>query len=345
MGASGKPNVDATESYQNGNGDREDVRLFPPSAISIGSSSEHRPEERQRIRLCLVLTLFSVFFALTAVLAVWKAHLQAEHRASTQASYRAGQALKRLNRKTSHQAKHTASGCETTVLLMRHCEKHGPMATESDGSTQHCSYIGLERSYHLAEMFGPGRRYPFPSHLFALTPDRETYINFRQWETLHPLSEKSGTMIEIATHPHLANNIIELLRSGTVCGKIVVVSWKHSRMPELATLLGCGPDNGCPESYPDTDFDQVWQLKYVFRPDGSDLPKDQESKLSWNNSTDGHARARRRLDASISHSGWNVYATVTNQRFDPLAFSHESGDYPEGGAASGGRWKKDAFEL
>ena len=38
---------------------------------------------------------------------------------------------------------------------------------------------------------------------------------------------------------------------------------------------------------------------------------------------------------------WAVYPTITEMNFDPLAFSHVAGDYPEGGKAMGGAWSKE----
>ncbi len=111
--------------------------------------------------------------------------------------------------------------------------------------------------------------------------------------------------------------------------------------------MGCGPENGCPNSYPDDEFDQAWQLKYVFHPIVPDLEEVEDdnsmlpTKAVMNTTVFPH-----RLLVSASHKlqkGWSIFATVTKENFDPLSFSKQAGDYPESGTPSGGRWRDDEF--
>lgn len=302
------------------------------------SKEEEEPidsEERSRRRVVILLVSFSAILIVVALIAIWHANRSAAYEKAHKASRRAAHALKQLNTDISQQSKLISKGCESTLVLLRHCEKHGPSVRTSSDSSEHCSYIGQERAEYLATLFGghPHGKYPTPSHLFALTPDRKSHKNFREWETLHPLSEKSGIMIEIAEHPTFAKDFFELLQAGVMCGRVAVVSWKHSFMAELASRLGCSKANGCPEKYREEEFDEFWQIKYVFHPD-LELPKDERAAV---NST----HPGRRLSASTSRKGWNVYGTVSKQGFDPLAFSYQSGDYPStgAGAVTGGRWR------
>jgi hypothetical protein len=182
------------------------------------------------------------------------------------------------------------SGCEATVLLIRHCEKTGPLVTDAKGH-QHCSYLGWERSYFLTTLFGNSsnteddgstsptplpRRWPLPSLLYALSPKRrssssssnehEQEYNFREWETLMPLASKYNLPVHVQYEQGypLALEIFDQLQRGNMCGKLILISWKHNLFVELATALGCGPDDGCPTYYPEESFDQVWQIKYVY---------------------------------------------------------------------------------
>lgn len=176
------------------------------------------------------------------------------------------------------------SGCESTLLLIRHCDKD----TDADGVVHHegnnyCSWLGRERSYFFASLFddspdNPRRRYPAPSQIFSLTEDRSNALesdsdgkkNYREIETVMPLANKFGLEIDVFGFDTqvIASEYFESLQSGDMCGKVTVISWKHEFLPDLALSLGCGPAEGCPRMYPVDTYDEVWQLKYVFDPHG-----------------------------------------------------------------------------
>jgi hypothetical protein len=343
-------------SYQNGtNGvkeEKEDSHLLPMSDyIDM--------ERRKRNRLISMLALFSSVLAVTAAVAVYRVHQVKELVAIEATSKQAARALGILNKHLHSQSKRISAQCESTILLTRHCEKVGPNVEDADGNV-HCSYLGLERAAFIATLFGHSKdtRWPVPSHLFALAPDRGTHWNFREWESLYPLSKATGVSTDLVNSPDLAETYFSLLQSGDLCGKLTVVSWRHDDMPELATHLGCGPENGCPDFYPDEEFDQVWQLKYVFHPilpdveevedDERDMYKNSSSMSPTNaamNTTNTAFFHRQLMSAAHKRKqGWSVFATVAKQNFDPLSFSKQHGDYPENGTPNGGRWQdKEEF--
>jgi hypothetical protein len=88
----------------------------------------------------------------------------------------------------------------------------------------------------------------------------------------------------------------------------------------LLVLLGCGPTAGCPMDYKGKEFDQVWQIKYVYRKFLQD------------------GRPRKHHKDNKKH--WDVFGSVQYEHFDPLAFSKQVGDYPSNGTPSGARWAK-----
>jgi hypothetical protein len=175
------------------------------------------------------------------------------------------------------------SGCECTILLMRHCEKNIDGVVHHHGNN-YCSWLGRERSYFLPSLFDPNstlRRWPVPTHIFALTQERSARYeagqdqdngnpNYREIENIMPLANKFGVKVEI--YPFngevLATDFFSLLQSGEMCGTVSVISWKHELIPDLALTLACGPGDGCPTEYPDDTFDEVWQIKYVLDPQG-----------------------------------------------------------------------------
>lgn len=130
-------------------------------------------------------------------------------------------------------------GCEGTVLLIRHCEKLNLKS--------HCDYVGYERSVYLATLFGHTvkDRWPVPSTVYALRPGHRHNphkMNYREVETVNAIAEKFELKVNIHYSTHqtgqLAHNILETVKRGDICGKLVVVAWKHSDLPHLAQKLG-----------------------------------------------------------------------------------------------------------
>ena len=189
----------------------------------------------------------------------------------------------------------------------------------------------MERAHFLPTLFGSKpHQWPNPSYLYALSPDRGGHSNYRQLETLNPIATKLGLTINHdfneGQEVDIANHVFETMASGDLCGKLTIISWTHRSLPQLASALGCGPFNeesgGCPWRYPEDDFDQVWQLKYVYEPAAVVLKHTKRQK---------HQRTAQ----------WSVYPTITAMNFDPLAFSNAAGDYPDGGKETGGAWSKE----
>jgi hypothetical protein len=150
-------------------------------------------------------------------------------------------------------------GCEATIMLIRHCEK--------GGLKSHCSFMGFERSVYLATLFGDDKQWPAPSQIYALNTDRIHKLNYREVETVQAVSDTVGVPINrdysTLDTKALSHDLMGQLTEGNLCGKLVLVSWKHSDIPKLAQHLGCGPLQGCPWDYKGKDFDSTWQIRYV----------------------------------------------------------------------------------
>ena len=251
-----------------------------------------------------------------------------------------------------------------TVLLLRHCEKIGPGVTDAHGN-EHCSHLGHQRAQHLASLFGT--RWPVPTRLYAKPVQRNKHDNYRQIETLQPLSDQSHVPI-LANHKReadLAKDVVLYLRqqqqqqqqqvaaATNPCNQqqqqqqapenVIVISWKHSQLVDLAHALGW---EDAPKRYPSTTFDQIWQLQYVFQDDNY---QQQQQELQQHGGTvrgaPGSGKEAQEQGATTTKpntttttasvgmdvqkkkhkfpSKWAVYGTVTQQHFDPLAFSYQ----------------------
>jgi len=224
--------------------------------------------------------------------------------------------------KETNKAQHVQEGCESTVLILRHCEK---------GSIkEHCAYQGFERSVYLASLFGDTTesRWPLPTAIFAQAPvarENQHKMNFREVETVGPLALLAGVKVDDSytddTLHELGRDILRATAAGHLCGQTVVVVWKHSRIAHLARALGCGPEQGCPVDYSGHSFDAVWQVRSVYR--------------HWPHSSS------KRFVKSIrkERPEWKVFGSVQYQQFDPLAVSKQFGDYPPGGTPASGNWQ------
>jgi hypothetical protein len=206
-------------------------------------------------------------------------------------------------------------GCQATVVLLRHCEK---------GSIrEHCNAIGFERARYIATLFGdePEARWPAPSYLFATAPgqrNNDKVHNWREVETLQPLSNKTGVQIDdqygINNEEKFAKHIFHLLRSGEMCGKVAVVSWKHEDMAHLARKLGCGPEDGCPSEWAgEEDFDSTWQILYSYH------------KQLYPSFAIEDKRYKHKVWGQ--HPEWWISGYVEMENFDPLEFGKLNGVY------------------
>ena len=133
--------------------------------------------------------------------------------------------------------------CEGTILIMRHCE--------SSFGSLHCSYAGMERAAYLATLFGTTvdddtgivrkARWPAPSFIYAVKPGHTR--NYRApVETVQAVADKFHLPIHsqfgAGKIPELANHLMKQVRTGSICGKLILISWKHQRIASLAQKLG-----------------------------------------------------------------------------------------------------------
>jgi len=206
-------------------------------------------------------------------------------------------------------------GCQATVVILRHCEK---------GSIrEHCNAVGFERAKYIATLFGNDAeaRWPAPNYLFATAPgdrNNEFVQNFREVETLQPLSEKTGVSIDtkygLKDEKKFAEDIFQLLRSGDMCGKVALISWKHEDIPRLARKFGCGPEDGCPLKWADdVDFDSTWQISYSYH------------KQLYPSFVKNEKKNKHKVWGK--HPEWWISGYVQMENFDPLQFSKKIGGY------------------
>jgi hypothetical protein len=141
-----------------------------------------------------------------------------------------------------------------TIYLIRHAEKL------TDGR-EDLSVQGFQRAAVLPQLFvaTPGSsRTPLPKPEFLFATHVSKHSN-RPYETIQPLS----SALNLPISADIANDdfaqLAQLLLSGKYAGKIVLVSWHHGKLPQLATALGATPPY---TPWPETQFDRIWRIDY-----------------------------------------------------------------------------------
>jgi len=229
--------------------------------------------------------------------------------------------------------KRCSTNCESTISLIRHCEK--------DVAREHCSYVGYERSLYLSTLFGnlTTDRWPIPSYIFALSPGERRLKNVRNWrevETVMPLSHVNNMTVDYSfgldEREGLVEHILGLLRSGVLCGKSVIICWKHSDLANLAQSLGCGHENGCPKKWYGRDFDSLWEIKYAYRkllnsPLAAEGVTEKKKKKKKKKDNEDNGKSHYDKPQWDKYPIWHVAGSEQQQGFDPLEFSKRMGDY------------------
>jgi hypothetical protein len=155
-----------------------------------------------------------------------------------------------------------------TILIIRHAEKTG------DKDDIHLAKQGQERAEVLYQLFVKSKErpdpFPTPDFIFAASEHKDSQ---RPVETVTPLAKK----LKLTINDHYDNKLPpkdakekpkkdgmaelskELFGESKYAGKTILISWRHSTLPELATTLKA---EKVPEKWDDAVFDRVWQINY-----------------------------------------------------------------------------------
>ena len=258
------------------------------------------------------------------------------------------EALQKHKSLTTATAQHTTLNvCTSQLMIMRHCEKDSDVKGTnrhcSVKGKKRSEYIATLFAEDLTQEAEATPSFPVPTHLYALSKERYRHKNIdhnnlREIETLTPTAKKFGLTIDqrygVFGEGDLALNYFDTLsknaaknlltlttmdeaeasatkKSSTVCNNdLVVVNWKHSRIPKLAQALACGEEEGCPNKYYKKDFDTVWMLtfEYTVVMDGGDNYDDSSKSPS-------HRDLKKSSSSSIIEGNWKVSAELVKENF------------------------------
>ena len=139
----------------------------------------------------------------------------------------------------------------TTILIIRHGEK------PDDHGDLHLSDAGRVRAAMLAKILPSF--YPKLSVLFSSAASTNSN---RPYETIEPLAKAMRVVVNNAFANSQHSDLAEcILRDSEHYGdKTILICWHHEKIPELARDdFG---QQGAPTFWPDSVFDQIWQIDY-----------------------------------------------------------------------------------
>jgi hypothetical protein len=142
------------------------------------------------------------------------------------------------------------------VLIIRHAEK----PTKSEHSPL-LSPKGEERARMLTELFKVSKArpqpLPRPDFIFAAADKTSSH---RPVDTVKPLAKELKLPIRHDYTTDATRELAEeILHNPKFAGKVLLISWRHSRLPHLARDLKA---SAAPDVWEDDVFDRIWQITY-----------------------------------------------------------------------------------
>ncbi|KAL7441867.1 hypothetical protein ACHAXM_008089 [Skeletonema potamos] len=227
----------------------------------------------------------------------------------------------------------------TDVFGNRHCNPKGKARSEYIATL----FVDTESEKSSNTYDGEASikpQFPPPLKLYALSEARykhqtKDHKNFRETESLLPTASKFALTVDkrfgVRDEGDLALDFFETLsksvahnvdnaltmksvtnasepytteESRDICNNgVVVVNWKHSRIPNLSAAFGCGKKEGCPKKYDSRDFDTVWLLTFQYSIEVANRSNALQSHNRLNNSP-------------VTFEGdWKVSAQLVNEGF------------------------------
>ena len=140
----------------------------------------------------------------------------------------------------------------SSLIVLRHSEKTG------DKRDPHLSLSGRRRAEQLVNYipttFGP------PQFLVAA---RTSNRSRRPVETLEPLAAALALEIQSKIADDDSDELIETLREKQrYRGKIGVICWRHSELPELLQALGAAPET-FPPNWDENDYTTIIDVTFA----------------------------------------------------------------------------------
>jgi broad specificity phosphatase PhoE len=151
------------------------------------------------------------------------------------------------------------------IMLLRHAEKPSQspppygVTDEGERESESLTVRGWQRAGALAALLAPtDGNFPDPALaepqiLYASKPKKRNGSR-RSLETITPLAEKLATRVNTNFDKDEA---VEMIEEAFLCEGVVLVSWQHDFIPEIANHI-LGDTTTAPQDWPEDRFDMIW---------------------------------------------------------------------------------------
>ncbi|HEV3471495.1 MAG TPA: hypothetical protein VG148_19365 [Pyrinomonadaceae bacterium] len=151
------------------------------------------------------------------------------------------------------------------IMLLRHAEKPSQspppygVTDEGERESESLTVRGWQRAGALAALLAPSDgNFPDPALaqpqiLYASKPKKRNGSR-RSLETITPLAEKLATRVNTNFAKDESGEMIE---EAFLCEGVVLVSWQHDFIPEIANHI-LGDETTAPQDWPEDRFDMIW---------------------------------------------------------------------------------------
>jgi hypothetical protein len=142
----------------------------------------------------------------------------------------------------------------TSILIIRHAEK--------PASGRELTPTGQQRAEAYAQYFKNLTLDSQPSRPDCLIAAADSNNSQRPRLTLEPLSKALGMPLNLAFNDKQSQELVQELQSKPH-GKVILICWRHGRIPTLVKQLGADPDKLIPGGkWPDDEYGWLLQLSY-----------------------------------------------------------------------------------
>ena len=151
------------------------------------------------------------------------------------------------------------------IMVIRHAEKppgspppHG-VDEEGEHESESLTVRGWQRAGALAALLATPDGTPRdaqlaePRFIYASTPSKRNGSR-RSLETVTPLAEKLSLRVNDSFSKH---DYAEMLEEAFACRGVVLISWQHDFIPEIANVI-LGDRTTAPQEWDDQRYDVTW---------------------------------------------------------------------------------------
>jgi broad specificity phosphatase PhoE len=159
----------------------------------------------------------------------------------------------------------------SVMMLLRHAEKplgNGPphgVTIDGAPDLESLTPRGWQRAGALVGLFVPNPLHsrppdlPTPTHLFACQIGGNSSSSQRPLETLLPLGERLGILVDSRFRKEEVGELVRAVR--TIDG-VVLLAWEHHLIPSIANMIA-EETSRVPQIWPDDRYDLVWVFEYT----------------------------------------------------------------------------------